>query len=292
LSPYNFTKTIRFIGFDFEETVGIAGLEGSYRYTQTEIPSWEKLEGVANFEMIGYSSEQPNSQQVPTGFNILFPSQYNTLAADSFRGNFLANVGDGESVAFANAFDSLSKLYVPALKLSTLIVPGNGLIAPDFRRSDHAWFWDLNVPALLLTDGANFRNHSYHSPGDTIGLLDFTFMSKVVKSTVATIATLAGIQHSSFTDLDLAPLSVPKTNLDCDIHLSPVPAKSVLFIKTGDCFDGSFTLRVIDVRGREISSKIMTGRSIEVATDKLSNGIYFAVLQNEKGNVVKKFIKE
>ena len=41
LAPYNFEKTIKFIGFDFEESVGVAGTYGSLMYTQTQIPSWE-----------------------------------------------------------------------------------------------------------------------------------------------------------------------------------------------------------------------------------------------------------
>ncbi len=293
LAPYNFTKSIRFIGFDFEETVGIAGTEGSYRYTRTELPAWETLEGVANFEMIGYYTEQSNTQQVPTGFNVLFPAEYNAVAADSFRGNFLCNVGDEESAAFNHAFDSLSHVYVPSLKVVSLTLLVNGVIAPDFRRSDHAWFWDLDIPALLLTDGANFRNHDYHTPADTLGKLSFTFMSNTVKATVATIATLAGIQHSSFSDFDLTPLSVPKNTLDCDVQIYPVPVKSSISINTGSCFDGSFTFRIIDVQGRDVVNKTITSKThTEVLIDKIPAGIYFAVLQNDKGSLVRKLVKE
>ncbi|MES2621787.1 MAG: M28 family peptidase [Bacteroidota bacterium] len=293
LAPYNFAKSIRFIGFDFEETVGIAGTEGSLRYTQTEIPSWEKIQGVANFEMIGYYSNKPNSQQVPTGFNQLFPTQYNALAADSFRGNFIVNVGDEESVDFNHAFDSLSGIYVPDLKITSLTLTFNGFFALDFRRSDHANFWDRNIPALLLTDGANFRNLDYHTPDDTLGALSFTFMSNVVKGTVATIATLAGIQHSSYSDFDLTPLSIPRGNLNCEVQLNPVPVKSTLSIMAGDCFEGNFTFRVMDIQGKEVLHKTMTGKyTEEVLIDKLAAGIYFAVLENTKGSVVRKFAKE
>ena len=293
LAPYNFSKSIRFIGFDFEETVGIGGTEGSIKYCQTELHTWEKLQGVANFEMIGYYTDKANSQQVPTGFNILFPNEYNAVAADSFRGNFLCNVGDSESEAFNRAFDSLSQIYVPNLKVISLILVANGFLAPDFRRSDHANFWDRDVPALLLTDGANFRNLDYHTPNDTLGVLNFTFMSNIVKATVATIATLAGIQHSSFADIDLAPLSVPRNNLHCDVQLYPVPVKSVLSVTTGDCFTGSYTLRLLNVEGKEVFSKTVTEKNnAEVLIDKIPAGIYFAVLESRNGSVVRKFTKE
>ena len=79
---------------------------------------------------------------------------------------------------------------MPDLKIISLTLPGNGLIAPDFRRSDHANFWDINAPAVMLSDGANFRNLDYHTPNDLTNILDYQFMANIVKGTVATIATL------------------------------------------------------------------------------------------------------
>ena len=35
-----------------------------------------------------------------------------------------------------------------------LPVPFNGRIVPDTRRSDHASFWDLGYPAIMVTDTA------------------------------------------------------------------------------------------------------------------------------------------
>jgi hypothetical protein len=109
---------------------------------------------------------------------------------------------------------------------------------------------------------------------------------------VATIASLAGIQHSSFSDVHLAPLSVPTTTLDCQVQIFPVPVKSHLSFQTGECFQRNFTLRIVDVRGREILTKILNGKDSELAIDKLSNGVYFAIFENQAGSVVKKFIKE
>ncbi len=114
LAPYNFEKTIKFIGFDFEESVGLAGTYGSLIYTQQETPNWETIEGVVNYEMIGYYSNEANSQMIPAGFNIAFPDAYNALMADSSRGNFITNAGNDDAVDFMNALDSLSGIYVPA----------------------------------------------------------------------------------------------------------------------------------------------------------------------------------
>jgi hypothetical protein len=291
LAPYNFNKTIKFIGFDYEESVGVTGgIYGSREYVQTQLSTWETIEGVANFEMIGYYSEQPNSQQIPTGFSTLFPAQHAVVAADSFRGNFITNVGDEESDLFNAAYDSLANIYVPDLKVISLILPINGNIAPDFRRSDHANFWDADVPALMLTDGANFRNVYYHTPADSVGKLNFTFMSNVVKATVATIATLAEIQHSSYVDADVMPSGILQNNANCDIEIFPVSVKNILTIKTGDCFKNNFTLNLINAEGKTIITKEESENKTQLDFSDLPCGIYYLILHNGATRAVKKVI--
>jgi hypothetical protein len=194
LSAHNFAHTIRFIGFDQEEELGVGA--GSWKYVNQAIPPYEQIEGVFNFEMIGYSCNQPNCQTLPVGFSQLFPEFYASVAAHDFRGNFIASVANENSSPIRLAFDNYADEFVPELKVLSLSVAGNGHIAPDLRRSDHAFFWDAGYQALMLSDTANFRNPNYHTANDTSGSLDFDFMANVVKATVATVAKLADIQHS------------------------------------------------------------------------------------------------
>ena len=56
--------------------------------------------------------------------------------------------------------------------------------ASDLLRSDHAPFWHQNIPALMITDGANFRNPFYHTRGDIITTIDFDFLEKITKATI------------------------------------------------------------------------------------------------------------
>jgi len=293
LAPYNFTKTIKFIGFDFEESVGLAGTYGSLIYTQQEVPNWETIEGVANFEMIGYYSNEANSQLVPGGFDFVFPDAYNEIMADSARGNFLTSAGNDDTQSFLAAYDSLSGVYVPALKVISVLVPYNGGVTPDLRRSDHANFWDIGAPALLLTDGANFRNLDYHTSADTVGNLNFTFMSNVVKGTVATIATLAGIQHSSYYDTGNIPASIPESNYFCDVEVFPNPVKNKLTVKTGDCFKQGFNLTVLDVQGKLVrTEKFSANTEAEISFEKIPAGNYFLVMEDVGKRSVKKIIVE
>ena len=292
LAPYQFTRSIRFIGFDFEESVGVIGTYGSLQYTSGQIPAWEEIKGVANYEMIGFYSETPNAQQVPTGFNFLFPNQYATLQADSFRGNFVVNVGDTESEEFELAYDSLTRIYVPNLKVISLTLPGNGLIAPDFRRSDHANFWDINAPAIMLTDGANFRNLDYHTINDTLGKLNFGFMANIVKGTVATIATLAGIQHSSYADADIFPSSIPKASMNCPVNLFPNPNHGKLHIDLGTCFSSKVMVEVFDTGGKVVWQKSIPAANADLDLSSLPPGCYFITLQADSKTMVKKLVLE
>jgi hypothetical protein len=66
---------------------------------------------------------------------------------------------------------------------------------PETRLSDHASFWDAELPAVMVTDTAFFRNPNYDLPSDTIDTLDFTFMAQLVKSLELSLLELS--EHSS-----------------------------------------------------------------------------------------------
>ncbi|MEM7039200.1 MAG: M28 family peptidase, partial [Bacteroidota bacterium] len=230
LSGYHFRNSIRFAYFDLEEEF----LNGSSFYVLNEVQDWEDFRGLLNMEMIGYYDEAVNSQSVPFGFNLLFPAAYNTLEADSFRGNFLTNVANTNSDPLKTAFDQCAAAYVPDLKVISLATPGNGLTTPDLRRSDHAPFWDGGYQALMLTDGANLRNPFYHTPADTIGILDLQFFYQSVKAVVATLAKQAqpvhvGIGVSNDFLLNL-PVGIEQPIHLHDLRVFPTPGRHTVHV--------------------------------------------------------------
>ncbi len=207
LSKYSTNKTIRYALFDLEEL----GLVGSNIYLANQIAVQDKVKAALNFEMIGYYSNKPNSQTLPTGFNILFPEAYNAVVNDQYRGNFITNVGNVLSSSLIASYQNNATKYSP-LKVISLTVPGKGEVVPDLRRSDHASFWDKNIPALMLTDGANFRNKRYHTASDSIQYLDFNFMKEVIKVSIATLAELSELKHASAKQITLA--GIPSSSSD------------------------------------------------------------------------------
>ncbi len=282
LSDYGFKKSIRFIGFDLEEQE----LNGSLKYVQNGIQQGESVLGMIDFEMIGYYTEVPNTQTMPAGFNLLFPQAYAQLTADEFRGNFITNVGGGISSGLAAAYEQAAQQYVPALKVLTL---QPSILIPDLARSDHASFWSKNIPAIMLTDGANFRNPHYHTEGDTLGTLNLTFMYKTIQAAIATLAELAEIQHVGIWQDNIANIFSSSTETTaCEWLVSPNPAERFLEIKWKDCQSGEVSLAFVDTNGRVLRQSTISpagqqSHSFTFDLAGLEQGIYFLLLRGKDG---------
>lgn len=178
LSQYRFNKSLSFIGFDLEEH----GLIGSKRYV-AELARFLDIAGVINFEMIGYPCRTEECADFPQAdtsiYNIAVPAS-------------------GELQA---SFSQSAANHVPRLKVTNVVADGD----PNFRRSDHAPFWDAGIPALFLTDGANFRNPHYHQSSDVFGTLDINFTTDIIRATIATLAELAELNRETVVYIDISP---------------------------------------------------------------------------------------
>ncbi len=304
LSGYSFRNTIKFIGFDLEEE----GLVGSIRYVSEGIPAYEKIAGVINFEMIGYYCDVPNCQSIPSGFCSLFPDVCDSVAAQQYKGNFILNVANVFSSPLRYKFDSCANLYVPQLRVLSLSTPGNGELTPDLRRSDHTPFWVAGYQALMITDGANYRNYNYHTPGDTIGTLNIQFMTNVVKASLATAASLAGIENSSyavsglFKIVGFEPVSteVPRSFALYQNYPNPFnPVTKINFdIPSSPSSFGKGSgarLVIYDILGREIAvlvnEQLNPGTyEVEWNADKYPSGVYFYRLESNENALTKKMV--
>jgi Zn-dependent M28 family amino/carboxypeptidase len=179
-------RTLAIACWDEEER----GLVGSSAYAAAlEDPG--TLDLVVVFEMIGYTAHEAGTQAVPPGLGDLFPDAVRQIEANQNRGDFLAVVHDQRARGAAEAFAAHGAGR--ALRVVRLEVPDrlkNALAARDLRRSDHAPFWRRDVPAMMLTDTANFRNPRYHCAdgADSVASIDAAFAAKVVETAAATVA--------------------------------------------------------------------------------------------------------
>jgi len=282
LSKYHFENSIRYISFDLEEV----GLIGSQKYIQNAIPTYEQTAGAINFEMIGYFSNQANTQSLPAGFELLFPAQAAAVQADSNRGNFIVNCSNTASTTLSAAFDTAAKRHVPGLRVISLPVPGTGTIAPDLRRSDHARFWDAGLQALMITDGANFRNQAYHTQADSIGRLNFTFMTNVIKASVGALAILAKPMSAARYDIEVLDTRIADHHYHHKTGCTLVAQKTKgsIAISLKNCREdfGSGYIGIFSLDGRmhhymDISNESQKNFFADV---KLSPGTYIVVADN------------
>ena len=192
LASATFPRTLVVACWDEEE----AGLIGSDAYAARAASQAEQILVAFVFEMIGYFSDAPDSQEIPVGFNIVFPDQIAELEARGNRGDFVAIVVDELGHDAANTLAS----FADSVGLENAVLPlaadqkGSPLFG-DLRRSDHASFWDRDYPAMMLTDTSNFRNPHYHcyAGSDAVSDLNHDFSTRIVQSTVAAAADALGL---------------------------------------------------------------------------------------------------
>ena len=166
------------------------GLVGSTAFVRDLAPS-TRYEGVLNLEMVGFTSGS-GTQGFPPGFEVLFPAVYRHVEELDFQGDSLAVVSQGRGIALSQRLVAAAAEHVPELDVVTVEVIDGMPIPPDVFRSDHAPFWTAGIPAVMVTDTANFRNPHYHTPGDTADTLDYAFLHRVTRALLATLAEHAG----------------------------------------------------------------------------------------------------
>ncbi len=177
-------RTVRLCFFNLEET----GLVGSRDYCSHILRhrinnDQEKVIGMVSLEMLGYFTDAPDSQASPLK---VLPD--GTPAPTV--GDFIAVVGIAAHQEFSKALaDAMAsgEPTMPVHRADYFPIP-----IPDILRSDHAPFLLLGVPAVMLTDTANFRNPNYHRASDSIATIDAERFAKVVRAVLAAAITLAG----------------------------------------------------------------------------------------------------
>jgi formylglycine-generating enzyme required for sulfatase activity len=189
-STRSFNSTIRFIGFDQEESGDI----GSDAYAQNAAAAGDNIALATIFEMIGYTSA--TQTLLPTGDAGPFGSF--AVSEDRTVGDFIGALAANDPQLLAD-YVNAAGLYAPSLPVVTGLLSGD-VTNPTTRnlfhnlyRSDHVGFWLNGYDALLLSDTANFRNPNYHTANDLSSTLNYPFMTQVVRGTVGLVADRAGL---------------------------------------------------------------------------------------------------
>lgn len=150
---------------------------GSYIHAQSLVNQKVKVYGMISLEMIGYFSDEKNSQSYPIGLLSLFygnKGDYITLVKKFGAGRFVRK--------FCRKYTSTK-----AIKTKKFTAPP---VLPGIDFSDHLNYWKFGFNALMITDTSFYRNQNYHKPSDTMETLDIIRMAKVIDGVLKTLITL------------------------------------------------------------------------------------------------------
>ncbi len=169
---------IDFVAYSLEEPPYFATENmGSAVHAKSLYDAKVPVKAMICYEMIGYFSDKPNSQQFPDpALSKIYPT----------TGNFIIVVGLNGQETFTKKVYSLMKAN-SSIDVQTISFPvAQGLAG----LSDHRNYWKYNYPAVMINDTSFLRNPHYHKKSDTIDTLDFKKMAEVVRGAYAAIVGL------------------------------------------------------------------------------------------------------
>jgi Zn-dependent M28 family amino/carboxypeptidase len=176
------------VAFWDEEEIGLVGSEA---WAAEAADRGDDIVASFVFDTFAYTCDEPDCQTFPSGFDLLFPEQYDQLLDRDMKGDFAGVFGDDRSHDEMAAFGEHAAAV--GIEQITLELPSDDLdniLYHSFQRSDHAAFWQAGYPGFFITDTANFRDPYYHCAegDDTLDTLDLPFAVGVVQATTAAVA--------------------------------------------------------------------------------------------------------
>jgi hypothetical protein len=160
-------RTLRLVAFVNEEPPWFHGPKmGSLVYAHSCKDNGDKIVAMLCLEMLGYYTDEPDSQDYPPPLSWFYPS----------TGNFIAFVGNISSRSLVHKAITSFRQHTKFPSEGVAIFAG----IPGVSLSDHWSFWQIDAPAIMVTDTAFYRNQGYHEETDTADKLDYDRMARVV----------------------------------------------------------------------------------------------------------------
>jgi len=183
IPPASGPRNVALILADLEEI----SMAGSHHLARTLTPG-----AVLNLESVGYYDPAPGTQKLPPGLSLLAGGLAAEIRDRNSAGDFALVVHRKDSSELARGWAACAQ----RAGLATVLFQDNrytgrgyrverlvDVIGANLDRSDHAPFWNANVPSVMVTDTAPLRNPHYHRPSDTAGTLDYDRLAAVTLAT-------------------------------------------------------------------------------------------------------------
>jgi hypothetical protein len=159
---------IDFVAFTLEEPPFFrSDFMGSHVHAKYLHDNNVAVKGMICLEMIGYFTDQPNSQDYPLGFLSWFYGK---------KGNYITVAQKYGNGKFGN---EVRRLMQKSRLLPTRSFKGPAFL-PGVDFSDHLNYWKYGYSAVMITNTSFYRNKNYHQPTDKIETLDFKRLALTV----------------------------------------------------------------------------------------------------------------
>jgi Peptidase family M28 len=149
---------------------------GSYIHAKSLHDSSIAVKGMISLEMIGYFSDEKNSQTYPVGMMKWFYGD---------KGNFITVVQSFFCGEFGKEFKALS---FKNNSIDTKSIRAPWFVAGD--NSDQINYWKFGYNAVMVSNTAYFRNHNYHTNADKLNLLNIPKMALVIDGVFRTLVQM------------------------------------------------------------------------------------------------------
>ncbi|VDI19761.1 Hypothetical predicted protein [Mytilus galloprovincialis] len=200
-------NTMIFVAFDLKEYGSCFGtsdcklpdvqLAGSRHFLKEWLLPWllsnygkavpAVIHGVIILDTVMNYNTSARSQTIPDAFRTAFPETYASVDSDNFQGDFLNLIyrkPTNDTYLAAEFLSSGRDLGKPKYEIESLPlnfvkfseIPSSDEknILINFMRSDHGNFWEIDLPAIWLTDSADFRGdmiQCYHQECDNLQVM-------------------------------------------------------------------------------------------------------------------------
>ena len=157
MSEYEFNCTVKFVFFSGEEQ----GLYGSQAYAKKVYEQNENLIGLINLDGVGYAKTR----------------------SDGF---FIRELADDDSSWIVDVSKKISQTYFNQIQLNIVHLP-------DEPISDHASFRKYGYHTCYFFE--NTTNPFYHTSDDTLANVNISYLTKVCKLTIGSLAKMAEVNR-------------------------------------------------------------------------------------------------
>ena len=174
------SRTIRFVTFTNEEPPHFMTRHmGSLVHARASSREGQNVIAMISVDSVGCYRDTPNSQRQPAGTGWFLPTTGNYI-------NFVSTDLPRNSALVRKSLDVFrNHSELPAAGAAVpLSIGAVGL-------SDHWSFWQVNIPAMQITDTGPFRYPHNHQPTDTPEKLDYPNLARLAEGLLPVLQTLA-----------------------------------------------------------------------------------------------------